>query len=198
MTVGSCPPPFPPKKVLTAQFWQEMLVTAGWAILPDVGMPPKDLEARSGPNLGLLWQLFPVRLEEMENKHCKMAFENYTNFANRGKTENGAQYPQILLERCPDAPRGQNNASPNCLPLESTLKCVELFKIKEMVCCSQWRPRGFPDGSAIKKSACQSRGHGFDAWLGKSPGKESSNPSGILVCEIPWTKEPGQLQSIGL
>ena len=107
MIVGSCPPPFPPKKVLTAQFWHEMLMTAGWAILPDVGAPPKDLEARSGPNLGLLWQLFPVRFEEMENKHCKTAFENYTNFANRGKTENGAQYPQILLERCPDAPEGR-------------------------------------------------------------------------------------------
>ena len=78
------------------------------------------------------------------------AFENYTNFANRGKTEKGAQYPQNLARKVSWCSRGQNNALPNCLHLESTLKCAELFEINQMVWCSQWRTRGFPDGSAIK------------------------------------------------
>ena len=32
----------------------------------------------------------------------------------------------------------------------------------------------------------------------RSPGVEKDNPSGILAWEIPWTEDPGGLQSIGL
>ena len=34
--------------------------------------------------------------------------------------------------------------------------------------------------------------------MGRSPGEENGNPSSILACRIPWTEEPGRLQSIGL
>ena len=33
--------------------------------------------------------------------------------------------------------------------------------------------------------------------LGRSPGEEMATHSGILAWRIPWTKEPGWLQSIG-
>ena len=33
---------------------------------------------------------------------------------------------------------------------------------------------------------------------GRSPGVEKDNPSGILAWEIPWTEDPGRLQSMGL
>ena len=32
--------------------------------------------------------------------------------------------------------------------------------------------------------------------LGRSPGGENGNPATILVWKIPWTEEPGRLQSM--
>ena len=34
--------------------------------------------------------------------------------------------------------------------------------------------------------------------LGSSPGRGNATYSSILVWEIPWTEEPGRLQSVGL
>ena len=34
--------------------------------------------------------------------------------------------------------------------------------------------------------------------LGRSPGEGNGNHSSILVRRIPWTEEPGELQSMGL
>ena len=34
--------------------------------------------------------------------------------------------------------------------------------------------------------------------LGRSPGGRHDNPRSILAWRIPWTEEPGRLQSIGL
>ena len=34
--------------------------------------------------------------------------------------------------------------------------------------------------------------------LGRSPGRGRGNPLSILAWRIPWTEEPGELQSIGL
>ena len=43
------------------------------------------------------------------------------------------------------------------------------------------------------------RDEGLIPGLGRSPGQGHSNPvSSILACRIPWTVEPGGLQSIGL
>ena len=36
------------------------------------------------------------------------------------------------------------------------------------------------------------------AGLGRSPEEEMPTHSSILTLEIPWTKEPGRLQSMGL
>ena len=39
--------------------------------------------------------------------------------------------------------------------------------------------------------------HGLDPQLGKMIWRRMATHSRILACEIPWTEEPGELQSIG-
>ena len=57
---------------------------------------------------------------------------------------------------------------------------------------------GFPDGSVVKK-LLPSRRCRFDPWVVKIPlEKEMATHSNILAWEIPWTEEPGGLQSMGL
>ena len=42
------------------------------------------------------------------------------------------------------------------------------------------------------------RRHRLNPWVGKIPlGKEMANHFSILALEIPWTQEPGRLQSMG-
>ena len=53
---------------------------------------------------------------------------------------------------------------------------------------------GFPGGSVVKNPPAKAE----DPWTGRSPGGGNGNPSSILAWRIPWTKEPGGLQSIGL
>ena len=52
---------------------------------------------------------------------------------------------------------------------------------------------GFPSGSDIKESACNAGDLGQEDPLEK----EMATHSSILVFRIPWTEEPGVLQSIG-
>ena len=51
---------------------------------------------------------------------------------------------------------------------------------------------GLPRWCSGKESACQAG----DA--GSIPGEGNDNPLSILAWEIPWTEEPGGLQSVGL
>ena len=63
-----------------------------------------------------------------------------------------------------------------------------------------WR-WGFPGGPVVKNppaSAGDARDAGSIPGSGKSPGIENGNPLWYLAWRIPWTKEPGKLQSIGL
>ena len=54
---------------------------------------------------------------------------------------------------------------------------------------------GFHGGSDSKESACNAGDLGSIPGLGRHPGEENSNHSSILAWRIPWTDEPGQLQS---
>ena len=54
---------------------------------------------------------------------------------------------------------------------------------------------GFPGGLASKESACNTGDLGLMAESGRSPGEGNGNPLQILAWEIPWTGEPGGLQS---
>ena len=56
---------------------------------------------------------------------------------------------------------------------------------------------GFPGGSDSKESACNAGDEGLISGSGRSLEKEMATPSSILAWEIPWTEEPGGLQSMG-
>ena len=51
----------------------------------------------------------------------------------------------------------------------------------------------FPGGSAGKESACNARDPGWEDPLEEGMATHSS----LLAWKIPWTKEPGGLQSMG-
>ena len=60
---------------------------------------------------------------------------------------------------------------------------------------------GLPHVSAVNNAPANSvdkREGGLIPELGRSPGGGHGNPSSILAWRIPWTEEPGRLQSIGL
>ena len=61
---------------------------------------------------------------------------------------------------------------------------------------------GFPGGSSGKEPACQCRRSercGFDPWGQEDPlEKGMATHSSVLAWGIPWTEEPGRLQSTGL
>jgi len=60
---------------------------------------------------------------------------------------------------------------------------------------------GFPGGSSGKEPACQYKRHeigGFDPWIRRIPWRRAWQPSPVfLAWRIPWTEEPGSLQSTG-
>ena len=47
-----------------------------------------------------------------------------------------------------------------------------------------------------EESACSAGDPGLIRGLGRFPGKEMATPSSILAWKIPWTEEPGRLQSV--
>ena len=59
---------------------------------------------------------------------------------------------------------------------------------------------GLPMWYGGKESTCQCRRCrtcGFDTWSGRLPGGGMAIHSSILAWKIPWTQEPGRLQSTG-
>ena len=56
---------------------------------------------------------------------------------------------------------------------------------------------GFPGGSEGKTSACNAGDLGLIPGLGRSPGEGNGNPLQYSCWRIPWTEEPGGLQSMG-
>ena len=59
--------------------------------------------------------------------------------------------------------------------------------------------RSFLVGSVVKNLPANAGDVGFDPWVGKIPlEKEMATLPGILAWEIPWTEEPGGLQSMRL
>ena len=62
------------------------------------------------------------------------------------------------------------------------------------LCCAKL---GFPGGSAVKHPPASAGDEGLIPGLGRSPGGGNATHSSILAWEIPWTEEPGGLQSMG-
>lgn len=57
---------------------------------------------------------------------------------------------------------------------------------------------GSPGISVGKGPACQCRGPGFEPWGRKTPWRRKWHPLQCSCRRIPWTEEPGDLQSTGL
>ena len=55
----------------------------------------------------------------------------------------------------------------------------------------------FPGGSALKNLPADAGDAGSIPESGRSPGEEMATHSSILAWEVPWTEEPGGLQSMG-
>ena len=60
-----------------------------------------------------------------------------------------------------------------------------------------WYNWGFPGGSDSKVSACNVGDLGSIPGSGRSPGEGNGNPLQYSCLKIPWTEEPGRLQSRG-
>ena len=57
---------------------------------------------------------------------------------------------------------------------------------------------GFLSGSDSKESACNAEDPGLIPESERSPGEGNGYHSSLLAWRIPWTEEPGRLQSMGL
>ena len=57
---------------------------------------------------------------------------------------------------------------------------------------------GFPGSSVVKNPPANAVDTGLIPGSGRCPGERNDSPSRILAWEIPWTEEPGGLQSMGL
>ena len=92
---------------------------------------------------------------------------------------------QVQIYACFDSGHNKTSSAEFCLGLEKWLDAN----------------LGFPGGAGGKESACQwrrSKRYGFHPWVGKILWKEEmATHSSILAWKIPWTEEPGRLQSIG-
>ena len=58
--------------------------------------------------------------------------------------------------------------------------------------------KGFPDGSVIKNPPAmqETQVDGFKSWVRKSPWRRKWQPTPVIFAwKIPWTEEPGGLQS---
>ena len=56
----------------------------------------------------------------------------------------------------------------------------------------------FPGGSDVKELVCNARDSDSIPELGSTLEKQMATHSSILAFRIPWTEEPGGLQSMGL
>ena len=63
-------------------------------------------------------------------------------------------------------------------------------------CEAVQRQKGFPGGSNSKESACNAGDTGSIPGWGRSPGEGHGNPLQYSCQRIPWTEEPGRVQSM--
>ena len=64
--------------------------------------------------------------------------------------------------------------------------------------CSSKSRTIFPSGSVVKNLPANTGNLNSIPEVERYPEEENSNPLQFLAWEIPWTKDPGMLQSVGL
>ena len=72
-----------------------------------------------------------------------------------------------------------------------------LYMISVLTSCRSIIAQGFPGASDGKESGYGARGLGLVPGSGRSTGGGNGNHSINFAWKIPWTEEPGELQSIG-
>ena len=78
----------------------------------------------------------------------------------------------------------------------SLIWTLSLLSTGSLDVCSLPHRRDFPGGSDCKASACNVGDLGLIPGSGRSLEKEMATHSGILTWKIPWTEDPGRLQSM--
>ena len=89
---------------------------------------------------------------------------------------------------------------PSALQVDSLLLSYQgsLDKLIKTFCLRRDLFSGLPRWLSGKESTCQYKRCEFDPWGWEdSLEKEMATHSSILAWEIPWTEEPGGLQSMG-
>ena len=71
-----------------------------------------------------------------------------------------------------------------------------MLKLQQTVFCHVLKSVGFPGGSDGKESACNVGDKGSVLGSGRSLEEGMATHSSILAWRLPWTEEPGGLQSI--
>ena len=81
----------------------------------------------------------------------------------------------------------------------SSLKYSYSFSVAAVTVASNLVIKGLPRWlSSGKEPTCNAGDAGLIPGLGRSPGEGNGNPLQCSCLEIPWTEEPGNLESIGL
>ena len=75
--------------------------------------------------------------------------------------------------------------------------CVFDSSSLKLCCWEDNKENGFPCDSNGTASVCQRRVHWFNPWARKVPCRRWQSTPNILAWRIPWTEEPGGLQSMG-
>ena len=73
---------------------------------------------------------------------------------------------------------------------------ISIFN-KQLIEPKSFSSMGFPGDSVVKNPPANAGDLGSTPGLGRSPGKGNDNPLQDSCLEIPWTEEPGRLQSMG-
>ena len=94
---------------------------------------------------------------------------------------------------CPrEAVKRQSTSTFPCIPLMPERLATEKKK-------GGGRGMSFPGGSVVKNPPANARDTGPGPWVGKMPwGRKRQPTPNILAWRIPWTEEPGRLQSMML
>ena len=121
---------------------------------------------------------------------------------NKWRTKNNfyVQYRGISTNKLKWNERIRNSSSSKVLMdnCHQWLPALAQREITKHYVPSYWKYLGFPGSSVGKEFTCNAGGPGLIPGWGRTPGKEMAAHSSILVWKIPWTEEPGRLQSMGL
>ena len=103
-----------------------------------------------------------------------------------GDGEEGRELKELLPKRV------------SCLQEDSSQGALLVLNLSLMCYLTSTCLLGLPWWLSGEELTCQAEDAGLISELGRSPGEGNPIHSSILAWRIPWTEEPGGLQSMGL